>query len=314
MTRAVLKTVTRTQGNNRALKEREVTATDFEFEFEEVDPLVKAFRLMVREGAYDVSEMALTTYICAKAHGARLTALPVFLVRDFHHKSMARSLASDIRNPKDIEGRRIGVNRGYTVTTGVWARSILADDYDVDLQTVTWLRSGDEHVAEYRPPANVENLDGEGSLEDQVGRGDPPAVIGLPANGTTTAPLVDDPDEAAIQAFRTRGLYPINHLVVVRDDVLADMPDVAVQVFEAFAASKRRYVEALKAGQISEPTRIDKVHMAVMEAMDDPLPYGIAPNIEMLELLMRHAVEQKIIDKPFEIADLFAPAVRDLVG
>lgn len=314
MTKAALKTVTRTQGNNRALKAGEVTAADFEFEFEEVNPLVKAFRLMVREGAYDVCEMALTTYICAKAHGAKLTALPVFLVRDFHHKSMARSLASDVRHPKDIEGQRIGVNRGYTVTTGVWARSILADDYGVDLQKVTWLRSGDEHVAEYRPPANVEDLGGDGSLEEQVERGDLPAVVGLSANGTSTAPLVDSPDEAALRAFRERGLYPINHLVVVRDDILADMPDVAVQVFEVFAASKRRYVEALKAGHISEPTNIDKVHMAVMESMDDPLPYGITPNIEMLDLLMRHAVEQKIIDRPFEIADLFAPAVRELVG
>lgn len=314
MTKKTLKAVTRTQGNNRALKAGEVTAKDFAFEFEEVDPLVKAFRLMVREGAYDVSEMALTTYICARAHGAKLTGLPVFLVRDFHHKSMARSLAADIRQPKDLEGRRAGVNRGYTVTTGVWARSILADDYGVDLKTVTWVRSGDEHVAEYRPPANVEDLAGEGSLEEQVARGDLPAVIGLPANGTTTVPLVDDPDEAALQAFRSRGLYPINHLVVVRDDVLAETPDVAVQVFQAFAESKRRYVDDLKAGRISEPTRIDRVHLAVMETMEDPLPYGIAPNIDMLDLLMRHAVDQKIIDKPFEIADLFAPAVREMVG
>lgn len=314
MGKKALKTVTRTQGNNRALKSGEVTAEDFTFDFEEVTPLVKGFRRMVREGAYDVSEMALTTYICAKAHGAKLTALPVFLVRDFHHKSMARSIASDIEHPRDLEGRRVGVNRGYTVTTGVWARAILAEEFGVDLLKVTWVRSGDEHVAEYRPPANVEDLGGEGSLEQQVGRGTLPAVVGLPADGSTTLPLVENPFEAALRAFKSRGLYPINHLVVVRDDILAETPDVAVQVFRAFAESKRRYVAALKAGKLSDPTPVDKVHMAVMETMDDPLPYGIAPNLDVLEHLIRHAVDQKIIDRPFEVADLFAPSVQDLVA
>ena len=155
MSKRQLTAVSRTQGNNRALKEGAVTLPDFELAFEEVNPLPKAFRRMVREGAYDVSEMALTTYITAKAHGARMTAIPVFLVRGFHHQAIVAAAASDIHGPRDLAGRDVGVNRGYTVTTGVWARSILAEEHGLDLGGVTWLRSSEEHVPDWQPPANV---------------------------------------------------------------------------------------------------------------------------------------------------------------
>src|SRR6476646_1384393 len=120
-----LKSVTRTQGNNRALKDGTVTPKTFEFAFEEVDPLIAAFRRMVRGNEFDICEMAITTYICAKAHGKPMTAVPVFLVRAFHHGAVLVNRKASIRTPKDLEGKKVGVNRGYTVTTGVWARSIL---------------------------------------------------------------------------------------------------------------------------------------------------------------------------------------------
>ena len=150
-----LKTVTRTQGNNQALKDGTVKPKTFEFDFVEVDPLIAAFRRMVRGLEFDICEMAITTYICARAHGKRMTAVPVFLVRAFHHGAILANTKAGIRTPKDLEGRKVGVNRGYTVTTGVWARSILQEEYGVDLSKITWVLSGDEHVAEYRPPANV---------------------------------------------------------------------------------------------------------------------------------------------------------------
>src|SRR3974390_3524184 len=150
-----LKTVTRTQGNNQALKNGSVTPRTFAFAFEEVDPLIAAFRRMVRGDEFDICEMAITTYICAKEHGKPMTAIPVFIVRAFHHGAILVNTKAGIRAPKDLEGRKIGVNRGYTVTTGVWARSILAEEYGVDLKRITWILSGDEHVAEYRAPANV---------------------------------------------------------------------------------------------------------------------------------------------------------------
>ncbi len=301
--------VSRTQGNNRALKEGQVTLPDFALDFEEVNPLPRAFRRMVREGAYDVSEMALTTFLCARAHGAKLTGLPIFLVREFHHKSMAMNAAAGLRGPKDLEGRRVGVMRGYTVTTGVWARTILNEEHGVDLDAVTWARSDDEHVADYVPPANVTELGGSGSLEEQIQRGDPVAGVGLPAKGEGLAPIIPDAFAAGLAAYRDRGFYPINHLVVVRDDVLAAHPGLAVQLFDAFAESKRLYLEDLSAGRIAEPAPTDKVHQAVIDASGDPLPYGVEPNRKVLEDLMAQVVAQKIIDRPLPLEDLFAAEI-----
>ncbi len=313
MAKRVLTAVSRSQGNNRALKAAEIALPDFELKFEEVDPLVCAFRRMVREGAFEVCEMALTTYITAKAYGAKMTGIPVFLVRGFHHQAIVASSASDIDTPRALEGRRVGVNRGYTVTTGVWARAVLAEEHGVDLSKVTWARSGDEHVADWRPPANVEDLGGEGSLAEQLQRGDIPAAVGLTA-AEGTRPLIPDAFKAGVAALKQRGFYPINHLVVIRDDILAEAPELAVQLFDAFAASKRAYLGELRAGRIGAPTAADKVHLAAMEAMDDPLPYGIAPNLSVLEGLMAQAMAQTIIDAPLALKDLFAPDTLELVG
>src|SRR5215218_5708284 len=149
-----LKTATRTQGNNRALKDGTVKPRTFAFDFVEVDPLIAAFRRMVRGNEFDICEMAITTYICAKEHGKPMTAIPIFLVRAFHQGAILAN-KKVVRSPKDLEGKKVGVNRGYTVTTGVWARGILQDEHDVDLSKITWVLSGDEHVAEYKPPHNV---------------------------------------------------------------------------------------------------------------------------------------------------------------
>ena len=117
--------------------------------------IINAFRRMVRGLEFDISEMAITTYICARPMGSASPRFPIFLMRAFHHGAILHNINSGIRSPKDLEGKRVGVNRGYTVTTGLWARSILQHEYGVDLSRITWVLSGDEHVAEYQPPSNV---------------------------------------------------------------------------------------------------------------------------------------------------------------
>src|SRR5215210_1686297 len=177
-----LKSVTRTQGNNKALKDGGVKPRTFEFEFEEVDPLIAAFRRMVRGLEFDISEMAITTYITAREHGKRMTGMPVFLVRAFHHGAILVNTKAGIASPKDLEGKRVGVNRGYTVTTGVWARGVLQDEYGVDLSKVTWVLSGDEHVAEYRSPANVVPIEPGKKMADMLASGELVGAIGVEAD------------------------------------------------------------------------------------------------------------------------------------
>src|SRR6187549_1857672 len=111
MDRLRLKTALVTRGHTQALKDGTVKPRSFEFEFEEVPTIVQAFRRMVRGLEFDISEMALTTYICARAYGKRFTALPIFPMRAFQHGAVVCHTQSGIRHPKDLEGRRVGVNR-----------------------------------------------------------------------------------------------------------------------------------------------------------------------------------------------------------
>ena len=315
MPNVILKAVTRTQGCTMAIKDGTVAPRHFDLSFEEVPVLIHAFRRMVRALEFDVSEMAFSTYLCARAHGVPFTALPVFLVRGFHHAAIVRGADSASTDPRELEGRRVGVNRGYTVTTGVWARGILADQYGVDLEKVTWVRSGDEHVAEYQPPSNVVPLEPGGDMAGMVAAAELAAGIGITAEGRVDlAPLIPDPEEAGYTALRDRGFYPINHLLVVRDDVLAQYPGLAADLFFAYAEAKNQYVARLRAG-IASPDANDLMYGRVMEMTGaDPLPFGIAPNRPMIEQLMEYAVSQHILDKPFAVDELFAAGTHDLTA
>jgi 4,5-dihydroxyphthalate decarboxylase len=309
-----LKTVTRTQGNNRALKDGTVKPKTFEFDFVEVEPLIAAFRRMVRGNEFDICEMAITTYLCAKAHGKPMTAVPVFIVRAFHHGAILVNAKAGIGKPKDLEGKRVGVNRGYTVTTGVWARSILQTEHGVDLSKITWVLSGDEHVAEYKPPANVVPIEPGKKMEDMLASGELVAAIGVDAKSPDVKPLIPNALEAGLAALKSRGHYPINHTVVIKDELIARHPDLAADVFDAFAQAKRLYVERLRSEKIEKPTEADEVHKRVMAITGDPLPYGIAPNRKVIDELIGHAVTQGIIARPVSADELFAPSTRRLAG
>src|SRR5919201_591383 len=186
-----LTTVTRTSPLNAALKDGRVAPDGLTLCFEEVTPITKAFRIMCRGLAYDVCEMAATTYLVAREHGKPFTALPIFLTRGFHHKAVVACEAGD---PKSLEGKRVGVNRGYTVTTGVWARGILATRHGVDLDSITWVRSDVEHVAEYEPRANVEDLPAGGDLGQAVLDGELAAAVG-DVKTPGLVPLLADAEE-----------------------------------------------------------------------------------------------------------------------
>jgi len=308
------KTALVTYPHTQALKDGTVVPRTFTFDFEEVPAIIKAFRRMVRGLEFDISEMAITTYLTAKAHGKRFTAVPVFPMRAFHHGAILYNTKSDVRTPKDLEGRKVGVNRGYTVTTGLWARSILQHEYGVDLKKITWVLSGDEHVAEYRPPANVVPIAEGRTLEEMLLSGELAAANGVQIDSPDIKPLITNAKEAGLNGLRRGGLYPINHTVVVKDDLLAAHPGLAADLFDAFVRAKRIYVDRLRSGVIAEPTAADKTFASVMEISGDPLPYGIAPNRREIEAVIQYSVEQGILAKPFAVEDVFAKGTLDLVG
>src|SRR5277367_3674349 len=106
-------------GLTKSLKDGSLTSDRLALAPVEIAPITKAMRRMVRGMEFDICEMAFTTYLCAKALGSEFTAVPVFLTRNFHHWAAFQNVKAGIRTPKDLEGRRVAVNRGYTVTTGL---------------------------------------------------------------------------------------------------------------------------------------------------------------------------------------------------
>jgi 4,5-dihydroxyphthalate decarboxylase len=310
-----LKAAFQTLEHTRALKDGSVKLPGVDWELVELPAIIQAFRRMVRGLEFDVSEMALTTYLCARNHRKPFTALPIFVVRGFHHGAIVYNTRLGVRSPRDLEGRKVGVNRGYTVTTGVWVRSILQHEYGVDLSRVTWVLSGDEHVEEFRPPANVGRLGPGKTLEEAVVTGELAAAIGVQVTHPDVAPLIAEAQEVGLRRLAQGGLYPINHLLVVKDELLESQPDLASKLFAAFAAAKRPYLQRLEAGALPNPTEADRMYRRVFEITGrDPLPYGIAPNRAMLEALIGYASEQQILTRPFAVEELFAAGTAGLVG
>src|SRR5499433_2912099 len=211
----VLKTAVATYAHTKALKDGRVTAPGVKLEHVEVSPIVAAFRRMVRTLEFDVTEMAITTYLTARAHGKAFTALPVFVMRQFHHSPIVYNVNSGVQSPKDLEGKKVGV-RAYTVTTGVWTRGILASEYGVDLGKITWVVVDEEHVQEYQKPANVMERPG-ANLAEMVAKGELAAAIGAgQVNSPDVKPLIANARDAEAAWYRTTGIYPINHTVVVK--------------------------------------------------------------------------------------------------
>ncbi len=299
----VLKTAVATYAHTKALKDGSVAPAGVSLQHVEVSPIVAAFRRMVRTLEFDVSEMAITTYLTAKAHGKAFTALPVFVMRQFHHAPIVYNVKSGVKSPKDLEGKKVGV-RAYTVTTGVWARGILASEYGVDLSKVTWVVVDEEHVQEYQKPANVEERPG-ANLGDMLAKGELAAAIGVGAvSSPDVVPLFVHPREAEAAWYRSTGIYPVNHTVVVKDSLLQADPTLAVRLFGAFKDAKAVFLKQLESGE-TLPGDAQAIAQRRSIVGDDPLPYGLARNRKALEAIIQFARDQKILPRGVTPEEMF---------
>ena len=314
-----LKTAIGTYGVTKALKDGSVRSNRLELEYIQVDPITLAMRQMVRGLEYDISEMAFTTYLCARAFNKPFTAIPVFLTRGFHHGALVYNVNSGIRSPKDLEGRRVGVNRGYTVTTGLWARGILQAEYGVDLNKVTWILTGDEHVQEYQVPSNVipmsrakdpaELLRGKSMVELLLSGEVDAAGLSFGSVGVDSPdiqPLIPDARNAGFEYFRRTGIYPMNHGVVIKDSLLEAEPWVAEEIFNLFKAAKDVYLAGLNAGKDLSPEDEAVLQLRYVVGQD-PFPYGISANRKTLEAIIQFAADQNIIPRKVSLEEVFAP-------
>ena len=305
-----LKTAIGTYGHTAALKNGNVKAAGIEFEHIEVSPITPAFRRMTRDLEFDISEMAVTTYLAAKAFGKPFTAIPVVPVRSFHHGLIIYNTKSGISGPKDLEGRKVGV-RAYTVTQGVWVRGILATEYGVDLRKVTWVLADDEHVQEYKAPSYVVTAPQGKNLVDMLLAGEIDAAIGVGAvDSPDVKPLISDARNVEADWYRRTGIFPISHVVVVKDSLLSSDPWIAPQLFAAFKGAKELYMERLNAGSDSSPAA--KEHLRVGSIVGDPLPYGLETNRKAMEAIIQYAYDQEILPSNIPVEEWFVPGTIGL--
>jgi NMT1/THI5 like protein len=297
-------------GLTKPLKEGAVKAR-VPLDYVAVEPITAAMRRMVRGLDFDICEMAFTTYLCAKALGKPVTAIPVFLTRNFHHWAAFSHAEAGIRSPKDLAGRRVAVNRGYTVTTGLWIRGILEHEYGVDLRGITWLATDEEHVAEYKAPANVEYLRGKNVAELLLSRQCDAAIGDVRTDSPLVKPLIPEAREAGFAYFRKTGVYPINHGVLVKNALLDANPSLASDLFAAFKEAKAIYLEGLRDGTARTPAD-DQVRRLAEVVGDDPFPFGIKANQRAIETIVDFAVEQQVIPRRLSIEELFAAGTLEL--
>ncbi len=303
MTQPVLRTAVGNYGHTTPLKDGTVSSDSFAMEHIEVSPVTSIFRRMVRELEFDVAEMALSTYLCSRAHGKQFTGIPIFLTRAFYHGGLSVNRRSGIETPGDLEGKRVGV-RSYTLTPGVWTRGLLQTEYGVDLDAVTWVLSGDEHVAEYVAPSNVVSS-ANGDLGEMLLSGEIDAAIGAgPVDSPDIVPLFTEPDGADAAWHRKTGIYPISHMVVVKNAALESDPDLPQELCSTFQSAKRLYMERLQSGNADEPS--DRALLKMAEVVgDDPIPYGVGSSRKTLETFVRFNVDQKVIPEQVDVAELF---------
>lgn len=203
-----------------------------EASFPGISPVHDAFDDMVRTQRYDVCEMAIGAFLQAYEANKPLLLLPVVMVGGFHQGSIFASPVEPLASPRDLAGRRVGV-RSYSQTTGLWVRAILAEDYGVKAEEVTWVTTEGSHADEYHDPANVVRT--EKSLKAELRDGGiSAAILGSAADADMT-PLLGDPVGEAWKWYEAHGTVPINHMVVVTRDLIDGSPDVVEAVYSALA-------------------------------------------------------------------------------
>ena len=143
-----LRTLLGDYGCTAALKNGAIKSDLVNFDFVDYAPTNKGFKPMVREQAFDVSEMAIVTYLMARSFGKPMVLLPDVVIARFQHAYALINARRGTLTPAELNGKRVGI-RSFTTTTGAWLRGILANDYGVDLDSIDWVTFEDAHVAEY---------------------------------------------------------------------------------------------------------------------------------------------------------------------
>jgi 4,5-dihydroxyphthalate decarboxylase len=292
------RTLTTVISNNpycQPLKDGRVKLPGVEMEQISVTPLIQAFRRMTRNLEFQICEIAVVTYYTARQYGVPITGLPIFPLARFEHGGIVLN-TNVVKSPKDIEGKTVGV-RAYTVTPGVWARAILKQEHGVNLDSIHYVMGDDEHVIQFNQDPEIwPNLEYRVGADLQKMLADGELACGLqipPGDYAHLKPLYADPRAAGIAAYeRMGGVYPLTHMMCVRNDVLAENPGLDRALVEAFKEAKEVHRKATGAPVPEFP-------------YEDPVPIGLDSTRKALEVLMQLSVEQHVMKKALDIDEIF---------
>ena len=277
-----------------ALKSGQLRSPHVRLEFADVKPVSAAFKRTVRDLEFDVSELAIVTYLMAKAHGKPLTLLPAVLVGRFQHPLIVYNAERGPLAPGDLAGRRVGV-RSYSVTTGAWIRGILADDYGIRPEQVRWVTFEEAHVAEFRDPPNVERAPAGAKVVDMLLAGEiDAAIVGDgPPSDPRIKTLLADPAAAARAWHAKHGAIQVNHLVVVKDSLSQSDPQAVREIYRLLVESKQA-AGLPKAGEL------------------DLNPFGVEANRRNLDVAIDCVHRQRLIPRRYSVDELFDETTRSL--
>ena len=266
-----------------ALKNGSIKSDLVEFEFIEYKPTNKGFKPMVREGAFDVSELAIVTYLMAKNFGKPMVLLPDVVLARFQHGHAFYNAKRGTLTSADLGGKRVGI-RSFTTTTGAWLRGVLANDYGVDLNAIDWVTFEDAHVAEFvdttrRAPEGKQ-------IVQMLLDGELDAILGEKVEHPDLKPLFADVKAEESRWFAKHGVKPINHMVVVKQELSDRHPDIVREVHRMLSAA----------------------------AAAEDMRFQAADMRRSLECITAYSAQQGLIARPFSFDELFDDVTRPLIG
>ena len=291
---STLKTLLGDYPNTKALKNGELRSDNVSFEFADVKVPNTAFKDVVRHLKYDVAELAIVTFLQAKAHGKPLLLLPAVVVGALPHPLLVYNAEHRRILPADLKGKRVGI-RAYSVTTAAWVRGVLQNDYGVDLDEIEWVTFEDAHVAEYSdPPTAVRAPAGKSIVQMLSDHEIDAGVVGGPdLKDTRFQPVIENPHDAAQHWCNKHKALPINHMLVVKESLANTNPFALQEIFRLLRESK--------------------LAMPRAETALDTIQFGLANIRRSLELIISYSTQQGLIPEQISVDDLFDEVTGNLI-
>ncbi|GAB7389162.1 ABC transporter substrate-binding protein [Bacillaceae bacterium] len=290
-------------------------------------PVEETFWRMMRHQEFDVSELSLSSYLIARDRGyPKFTAIPVFMSRFFRHSGIYINVHSGIKEPADLRGKRVGIPE-YQLTACLWIRGYLHHDYGVPASDILWFTGGQEkpgRIEKVRldlpPEIKIESIGPDKTLNEMLDSGELDAFIGPRApscflNGSPNVRrLFPNYVEVEKDYYRRTGIFPIMHVVAIKDEILEQHPWVAANLYQAFVEAKNKVYEGFNqtaALKVTLPWLVNEIERTKELMGEDFWPYGLEKNRKTLEAAVQYSYEQGLIKRKLAVEDLFAKSTLE---